>query len=92
MTKLFVYVCLNCCRRCIKERMKIREKLYRRFAIVCIGAATLGLLGGWLFFCHPTSGQSAVQMQELGANAKKSGVISPLFGFTPFPYDWTLEA
>jgi hypothetical protein len=73
--------------------MEMIDRLHSRFAIVCIGAATLLLIGGWLFFSHPTNGQSAVisAVQESEANAKKSAVIT-LFGFTPFPYDFTLKA
>jgi len=72
----------------------MKEKLYRHFAIVCIGAATPGVLGRWLLFYHPINCQSEIisAMQESEANAKKSAIISTLFEFTPFPYDFTLEA
>jgi hypothetical protein len=33
-----------------------------------------------------------VPMEESKANVRKSDIPSPLFGFTPFPYDSTLEA
>ena len=33
-----------------------------------------------------------VRMEDAAANAKTSGVTATFFGFTPFPYDFTMEA
>ncbi len=64
-----------------------REQSLRGFTRAVCGAVTLVLLVG-----ISRAEVYPVRVEDAEANARKSGVTATYFGFTPFPYDFTLEA
>ena len=64
----------------------------RRSARRCLAAKALpGLILLLLIQTDQPAGVRAMQESRQGENPGKSGPPATLFGFTPFPYDFTLE-